>query len=402
MSFGAALTLEQAVRRTWPAAIIGAGPAGAFLARELARAGVEVLLIDRARFPRWKVCGCCLNGAALALLDRAGLGGLVPGQGGVPLDRLHLAARGCATDIALPTGAALSRESFDAALIEAAVEAGAVFLPETSARLLRGTGADYRQLRLRHGSEELTLTARIVVAADGLAGQSLAGEPGHRIESRRSSRIGAGAVATHGPEWFQPGTIYMACGTGGYVGAVRLEDGRLDLAAALDPWHVRRQGGLGQAAAVILAETRWPGADQAASLSWRGTPPLSRQATAPAGERYFLAGDAAGYVEPFTGEGMAWALASAAELAPLVERAIRGWKPAFISEWAHQLHRLLSRRRLLCRLLTGCLRRPFLASCLVRLLRLAPFAAGPFLAGVNRPLPVPLVPRVPHPTAVSS
>ena len=399
---GTPLTLHQAVRRIWPVAVIGAGPAGAFLARQLACAGVEVLLIDRASFPRWKVCGCCLNGAALALLGRAGLGDLVPSRSAVPLRRLHLAARGCSADVALPAGAALSRESFDMALIEAAIEAGTAFLPETAARLLPREDRKPRQLRLRQASEETTLSARIVVAADGLAGQSLAGEPGHQFASRPGSRIGAGAVSDHGPDWFQRGTIYMACGPGGYVGVVRLEDGRLDFAAALDPAHIRRQGGLGQAAAVILAGTRWPGADAASSLSWRGTPPLTRQATVPAGERTFLVGDAAGYVEPFTGEGMAWALASAAALAPLVERSIDGWRPEFISQWARQLHRLLGWRRSLCRLLTGCLRRPLLASCLVRLLRAAPYAARPFLAGLNRPPVVRLAIPYPRSTAVPS
>ncbi len=233
---------------------------------------------------------------------------------------------------------------------------------------------------------ESLITARIVVAADGLAGASLAREPGHRIRARRHSRIGAGAVALDGPNWFQPGTIYMACGAGGYVGAVRLEDGRLDFAAALDPEHVRRRGGPARAAAAILAERGWPGVAEVATLAWRGTPLLSRQAAAPAGERYFVAGDAAGYVEPFTGEGMAWALASAVALAPLAVRAVQRWKPALIHEWRGQLHGLLSRRRLLCRMLTLCLRSPFLSSVLVRLLRLAPFLARPFLAGLNRPI----------------
>src|SRR5262249_26661731 len=64
----ATLTLEEAARRSWHALVVGAGPAGATAARELARRGLDVLLVDRAAFPRWKVCGCCLNGNALATL----------------------------------------------------------------------------------------------------------------------------------------------------------------------------------------------------------------------------------------------------------------------------------------------------------------------------------------------
>ena len=56
---------------TWDAVVVGAGPAGSMAALGLARAGAAVLLVDRATFPRPKVCGCCLNGAALAALRSA-------------------------------------------------------------------------------------------------------------------------------------------------------------------------------------------------------------------------------------------------------------------------------------------------------------------------------------------
>src|ERR671917_123538 len=75
--------------------IVGAGPAGAIAALMLARAGVRVLLVDRARFPRDKLCGDTLNPGALRVLERAGLrdrvesvsrpleGMLITGNGGV-------------------------------------------------------------------------------------------------------------------------------------------------------------------------------------------------------------------------------------------------------------------------------------------------------------------------------
>ncbi len=396
MNLTATTTLTEAVARQWPVVVIGAGPAGSFLARALARAGIEVLLVDRAVFPRWKVCGCCLNGAALTLLDDAGLGQLVPQRGGVALERVHLSAGSGAVELRLPSGAALSREAFDSALIQAAIDEGVSFLPGTMARLLPEPVSDARHVEL-HGLEESpslagiprSTTARIVIAADGLTGSSLVREPGRRFVVRSDSRIGAGAVASQAAAWFKPGTIYMACGAGGYVGAVRLEDGRLDLAAALDPQHVRRHHGLGNAVASIIAARGWPGVPDVATLSWRGTPPLTRQAASPGGDRYFVVGDAAGYVEPFTGEGMAWALASASALVPLVEEGVRRWKSALIREWGRRLHQLLARRRLLCCCLTWCLRSPLTSSALVQLLRLAPFLARPFLSGLNHPLRTP-------------
>ena len=65
--------------KLWPAVVVGAGPAGAVAARELARAKIEVLLVDKATFPRQKVCGGCLGRAAIELLRDCGLQHL-PGQ----------------------------------------------------------------------------------------------------------------------------------------------------------------------------------------------------------------------------------------------------------------------------------------------------------------------------------
>jgi flavin-dependent dehydrogenase len=108
----------------WQAVVVGAGPAGALAALQLARQGVRVLLVEKRAFPRWKVCGCCLNAQAQAVLAAAGAGGLVDSQGGVPLRRLQLGHRGKRATLALPDGRALSRERFDQALVQAAIDAG--------------------------------------------------------------------------------------------------------------------------------------------------------------------------------------------------------------------------------------------------------------------------------------
>lgn len=386
MTLAATTTLEEAALRTRGAIVVGAGPAGATAARELARRGVDVLLVDRASFPRWKVCGCCLNGRATAILDAAGLGDVAALRQAVPLKSLCLASGGCLARVRLFGGAALSRETLDAALIQAAVEAGADFLPETIAIPLEKDskilGCDAtRGLLLQQGEKRAEVSARVVLAADGLAGQFMARTP-TAASAKFGARIGAGATTTNAPDFYRPGVVYMTCGAGGYTGLVRLEDGRLDLAAAFDASELRA-GGPGAAAARLLQEASWPTPHKLAQLPWRGTAPLTRRARQIADERLFVIGDAAGYVEPFTGEGMAWALASGTAVAPLVASAVARWRPEMIQQWT-AIHRgVVSRRQIVCRAAAAVLRRPRLTRLVVRLLGQAPMLAAPVLACLN-------------------
>ena len=378
MSIPATLRLEQAGDRCWDVLVIGAGPAGTMAARQLARLGKSVLLIDRAHFPRWKVCGCCLSAGALATLRATGLGRLVVEWGAVPLRNVELAAANSRLSLPLPGGAALSRESLDAALVGAAVQSGADFLPGTFAAL----GEDLRTARrviLRQGQRRHDAHARLVLAAVGLGGQGLTQETNFTPAVEIGSRIGAGAVADEPPSFYRAGTIYMGCGTGGYLGLVRREDGRLNLAAAFDAAFIQESGGPGQAAAAMLVEVRWPSIPGLSDLAWRGTPRLTRQAACLAGARVLLLGDAAGYVEPFTGEGMAWALATGAAVAALARQAVERWRPELAEEWAALHAALIIRRQRLCRLAARVLRRPRLVRVLMTALAHAPGLAKPFL-----------------------
>ena len=177
---------------------------------------------------------------------------------------------------------------------------------------------------------------------------------------------------------YEPGVIYMACGEEGYVGQTVVEDGRMDIAAALDPLAVKRAGGIGELAAMILQRAGFPSYPNLPGLSWRGTPHLTRQAPRLGGERLFVLGDAAGYIEPFTGEGMAWALAGAGLVAPLVLRGVRnGWDPELLVRWRGAYHRKVSRRQIICRITADLLRRPIATRVMVRSLSLAPWLSVP-------------------------
>jgi 2-polyprenyl-6-methoxyphenol hydroxylase-like FAD-dependent oxidoreductase len=231
------------------------------------------------------------------------------------------------------------------------------------------------------GSE--SVQARAVIVASGLTGGDAPPEP--------HSRIGAGVVVPAGqaPATYQPGTIYMATARGGYVGLVRVEDERLDVAAAFDATFVKAAGGPGAAAEVVLREVGWPVPSGLAELPWRGTPALTRRPARLAGRRLFVVGDAAGYVEPFTGEGMVWAVTSAAALAPIAARAAREWHDDLVREWEATHARVVGRRQRVCRVVSRVLRSPRLTGLAVRALGAFPFLSRPVVAALNRPSHLP-------------
>ncbi|MFL5240995.1 MAG: NAD(P)/FAD-dependent oxidoreductase [Gemmataceae bacterium] len=385
MTLSATLNFAEASSTVWDVIVVGAGPAGSLAARQIARQGLKVLLVDKASFPRWKVCGCCLNARALTTLSGVGLGGLSTAQGAVPLQKILLAAPGGTARVRLKGGVALSRESLDAALIASAIEEGACFLPETFAKL-DGIADRFAFLRLTRQSQQASCSARVLIAADGLGGRLLAGEPGFFAAPSPNSWIGAGAIADASPDFYRRGAIYMATGKGGYVGLVRLEDERLDVAAAFDPVRVRNAHGPHCAVEELLQAVGWPLIPSLAECVWKGTPPLTRRAPRVAGQRIFMLGDASGYVEPFTGEGIAWALSSAVALVPLATEAARSWHPSFAVRWTAMHRKLIRNRQRPCRAVTWVLRHPdFFRRC-VAILSRWPGLATPLVRHLNAPV----------------
>jgi flavin-dependent dehydrogenase len=368
--------------RQWDVLVIGAGPAGAMAALLLARQGASVLIVDRSRFPRWKVCGCCLNGTGLAVLRMVGLGDLPHQLGAQPLERIELTTGRRKAVLSLPDGVSLSREALDSALIAEAIRAGAVFAQGTAARV-GAANRLFRYVDLRSGLGELRCGARVVLVADGLAGQSLQALPEFRTRVSTRSLVGAGTVLDDGPVRYRDRTIYMACGEAGYVGLVRLEDGRLDMGVALKRTAIRREGGPGRAVAVLLRQSGLPVPDRLDSMPWRGTSPLTRRRSRVAGDRLFLLGDSAGYVEPFTGEGMAWALLSSVHVGPLALEGVRQWRSGLAARWSAEHRNFIRPRQRVCRAVSMVLKSSWATSATVRLLEAVPALADPWIRRVN-------------------
>lgn len=347
------IDLARACETTWDVLVVGAGPAGALAARQTAKLGARTLLVDRAEFPRTKVCGGCFNVRSARLLERVGLGDLLSRCHGVPTHEFAVTMAGRSLRLPLAGGYALSRETFDAALIREAIAAGAEFLSGTRV-LTSAVSGDVRVAELAEHDDAGQARARVVLAADGLGGRLLDGRP---LPADPSSRLGGGVLLQDRSASFRPGTIYMALGRDGYVGVVRVEGGKLNVAAAFDPAAVKRDG-MGPLAEEVLRAAGLPAISELSTAEWRGTPLLSRKAQSVAGERILALGDATGYVEPVTGEGMAWAMVAAEAAAPLAVAGARNWSPTIARRWVVEHRDLVARKAWFCRTMMGLLRSP--------------------------------------------
>jgi flavin-dependent dehydrogenase len=347
----------------YDAAVIGAGPAGAVSAMLLAQAGLSVVLIDKAQFPRDKVCGSCLSARTLGRLKAIGLSYLAARLQSMPIESITLRTASGAAVLPLPVGRAVSRRKLDSALVEAAVAAGATFMPQTNATVEVETEetilSKLKLITLNNGAR---ITAKSIIVADGTGGRALV----HIEESdkdfvpvvKKDSRIGlattleAEQLDDAANLFYRPGSIYMAVNAFGYIGFVRMEEGKLDAAAAFSPQFVKASGSPQAAARTLMTTCGMPFIDALETATWLGTPPFSRRRKKIADAGLFVIGDAAAYSEPFTGEGIGWAIASAQKIAPIVLQSVKRFDDknfclALAQSWQADYKRELAAKQML-------------------------------------------------------
>lgn len=228
----------------------------------------------------------------------------------------------------------------------------------------------------------------MVVAAGGLGGgiMSQAGVPSEVPATSKRRVVGLGAVFPPNAGPFETGVIQMAVGEGGYVGMVRVEDGSLNVAAAVDPDSLKEAGSPEATNASILREGDWPPLPGSPPDGRKGTPELTRRPLRPGPERLFAVGDASGYVEPFTGEGIFWALSGAQFLAPFAAQVTDVWEPALLDGWTSAHARSIGRAQRLCRATSWVIARPLLSRALLRVLRNHPRLANPLVRRIGAPI----------------
>lgn len=353
--------------------VVGAGPAGAVTALLLARAGVDVLLLDRAAFPRPKPCGDCLSAGATALLSRFELLDRVRDAGAAEIERWDIVA----PDGGVATGRfpdrpalALERRRLDAALLDAAREHGARFRRAQVTGLRRRADGRVSGVVVRAGE---AVPARLVVGADGL--RSVVARQLGAI--RRAPRLRKVSLTAHVPAG--PGTPMrhgeMHVLDGGCIGFAPAGPDRCNLTLVVHDDHAHELRRLGPEPFF----RRW--LERAPSLRDRlsgvelgpllASGPFDWPVRSPIAPGAALVGDAAGYYDPFTGQGIYQAMAAAELLADAVAPALAaaGSDAALdrgLRSYRRAKRRLTRPARRVQRLVEAVVSRPRLASAVLR------------------------------------
>lgn len=339
--------------RTYEVVVIGAGVGGATTALLAARQGLSVLLVERSHFPRHKVCGCCLNSRAVALLRRHAKIDLYQLTGAPRLTHLDLSLCGAKVRFPLRGGLACARARLDLLLAQQAQHDGAELRCGVRAEVGQVRGA-WREVVLHRGEARERIAARVVAFAGGLHGAGLPSELRASYYPARHVRVGVGAVVANSIA-VSTGAIVMAVHDQGYVGMSVLEDRTLDIAAALEPSAIRGTRSVQEVVQGILDTAGLP---LLPPIAWRGTPVFPRRRRRMAADRLIVLGDAASYLEPLSGEGMAWAIEGAVHAAALLPQAIRSPYPVLASQWERTYHRQIIAKQRPTQLLCSALRTP--------------------------------------------
>jgi menaquinone-9 beta-reductase len=373
--------------------VVGAGPAGAAAAMRIHAQALDVLWVDRATFPRSKVCGCCLNRSALAALSKIGSDHIITDLAGQELRWWRLESMGRTVEAELPGGVAISRYRMDVALIDEARRRGIEIRTGCEAKIV---AVSNRSVRVRLTSQTGDTDEHdfdVVVLATGLSGGGVS--RWLPWTSEPAGPLGVGTTVDD-LDGVRDRTIHMASDSGGYVGLVRLEDGRVDVAAALrredtrDAHGGRADPGGGKAVLLdrmnaILRRSGFGQLPPGHADSLMTTPPLHRARKVGFG-RLLAIGDAAGYVEPFTGEGMAWAIQTGVAVADTIadHRAAIGTGDGLDVAWSDRYAKMMRSRQWLCRFLSRSLASPRQSRWLVRGMTLAPWAVRRAIVRLNR------------------
>src|SRR5256714_6250595 len=312
--------------------MVGGGPAGSSCAAFCASAGLQTLLLEREKFPREKVCGDCINPACWPVLERLEVAHEIRNWPHGILNAVEfISIGGRKLRVGLPSGEqieiAIKRSLFDHVLLKRARELGAEIREEATVIAMDRTAADNWKIDIVRE----TFVARVVVGADGR--NSSVARLRNFLPRPERERV---ALQAHIPLPRDFGNrVVLQFLPQGYSGQAPVNDGELNLCLVGTPPTI--------SSLRAWAERQF---NLSADQSWRTITPLTRAPISIAHENLFFIGDAARVVEPFTGEGIYYALRSGELAAHAIVKIIRGEdRQSAVREFA-RAHRAMYRGRL--------------------------------------------------------
>lgn len=301
--------------------VVGAGPGGSAVALRLARRGHSVLLLDRARFPRPKVCGEGLMPIGVREADA-----LLPGLSahGHPFRGIRYVVGEHAAEADFPgghVGRGMHRGRLDLHLLQACVQAGVEVRTGRSVTTVDGTGGR-RVVRTSEGS----LRCRAIIVADGMR-SPLRRRLGLQRSLRGRPRFGLRAHVRLRDPSLLPRVVEVRVGRGVETYLTPVGPDEVNVAVLLEKSATRGlkgdlEGGFAQ---IVDQDPRLrrllADAEPAGDLGLTG--PLRQEAIEVVADGVLLVGDAAGFLDGITGEGMSLTLTSARLAADVLHGALR-------------------------------------------------------------------------------
>jgi geranylgeranyl reductase family protein len=337
-------------------AIVGGGPAGSTCAACCAAKQLPTLVIEREKFPREKVCGDCLNPDCWPILRQLNLEEQVRNSSHRALDYVEfIGLRERAVRVPLPAGAeiALKRSLFDTLLLERARELGAQVREETTLSSVKKNEDEWKLIT----ADATEFRARILVAADGR--NSTVARLLGLLPRVAKERV---ALQAHVPLPRDFGNrVILQLLPGGYSGQAPVSEHELNVClvgkasgiAALRNWAIKRF-------------------DLPPGQTWRTITPLTRAPLPAAGQNLLLCGDATRVVEPFTGEGIFYAMRSGELAAAFAVSVSRGSSSDAARDYAAQHAAMYKGRLWINGLARAAVVSPQLGSFLLELGRFQP------------------------------
>ena len=350
--------------------VVGGGPAGSATAMLLAQRGHDVLLVDKARFPRHKACSEYINAGGVQALRELGLLDEVLEAGAHVMDAMEVHAPSGSSYLADFARAGpgrfalgLSRHRLDSIILNSAREFGVRVSERAHVRDVTICDGKGVQVHATIDGSRQTVHAGLVIGADGqhsIVSRSLGLDRTIRWPRRTGLAAhfrGVSGLSHHGE---------MHVTGSGYAGLAPIEDGLTNVAfvsnqnevadrnRSIDSYFSEAVLGIPMVAEKI------GGAERVGAI--RGVGPMARVVRQTSGNRFMLVGDAAGFLDPFTGDGIYEALRAAQIAVPIASKALKSGDPSARSLHAYSLERrrVFTTKRQVCWIVQAFIHHPSL------------------------------------------